>query len=67
MLSTIQSIQHISYNDTHVYLYFLMSIPRGSMLTPPYYYIISYKNLMDLFITHQLQSGSMATVHILFP
>jgi hypothetical protein len=29
MLATIQVIQHTSNNDIDVYLYFLMSIPRG--------------------------------------
>jgi hypothetical protein len=43
MLTTKQyNPSHIQYNDTHVYLYFLMSIPRGLMLTIPYYYILSF-------------------------
>jgi hypothetical protein len=70
MLATIKySTSNISqYNDTHVYLYSLMSIHRGLCQLPLIIiFMISFNYLVGLYITHQLQGGPypmiMDTLH----
>jgi hypothetical protein len=58
MLATKQyNPTHIQYNDTHVYLYFLMSIPRGLCQLPLIIILFPFNYIVGLFITHQLPSG----------
>jgi len=60
MLSTLQIIQQIQYNDTHVYLYIFASIPRGLCQLLLIIMLFPFNYLVGLFITHQLPRGPIS-------
>ena len=53
MLATKQYIQHIQYNDTHVHIYFLMSVPRG----------LCHIIMLFLLTTHQLLTRPYSMIY----
>jgi hypothetical protein len=60
---------HPQYNDTHEYLYFLMSIPRGLCQPPIIIILFPFNYIVDLFhyyghITFIIPLGtSLGTLH----